>query len=155
MNVGFVFGIILAIIIIGFLLFFGIKYIGEWSEMACESQMGQQITNLKNAVKSTLALSQGGSQELRITIPSCFEKICFVDPDHPEDYPPGGWEPETHVRIIVVNEKNSVVICRPSGVVEGYKIDKFKPYVNFCMTSTKTVILRNTGTLVEITLPEF
>lgn len=155
MNVGFIFGMIFAAIVIGLLLLFGVKYFGEMSEAACESQMGQQITNLRNAVRSTLTLSKDSVQELRVIVSGCFEKICFVDPNHPEDYPEAGWDPENHVRLIVTNEKSNVIIYKSSGVVKGHKIEKFRPYVNFCMTSTKTVTLQNTGKLVEITLPEF
>ena len=155
MNVGLVFGMIFAAIVIGLLLLFGVKYFGEMSEAACESQMGQQITNLRNAVRSTLTLSKDSVQELRVIVSGCFEKICFVDPNHPEDYPEAGWDPENHVRLIVTNEKSNVIIYKSSGVVKGHKIEKFRPYVNFCMPSTKTVTLQNTGKLVEITLPEF
>lgn len=155
MNVGLVFGIIFAAIVIGFLLFFGVRYFGDMSEAACESQMWQQIENLKNSVSSTLTLSKDSVQELRVIVPGCFEKICFVDPNHPEDYPEAGWEPENHVRLIVTNEKSNVIIYKSSGVVKGHKIEKFRPYVNFCMTSTKTLTLQNTGKIVEITPPEF
>ena len=155
MNVGLVFGIIFAVIVIGFILFFGIKYMGEMSETACKSQAGQQISNLEKAVKSTLALSQGSSQELRVILPNCYEKMCFVDTEHPESYPEGGWEPDERTKMMTYQEKKNVFLFKPNGVVEGWRIEKLKPHINFCMSSTKKVILRNTGSLVEIALPGF
>lgn len=155
MDTSLVFGIIFASIVIGLLLFFGIRYIGDMSEMACKSQMGQQIITLENTVKATLSLSRGASQELRLLIPQCFKKICFVDPDHPEENTQEGWEPDTVATRMVVGEGDNVIIYHPDGVVEGKKINKLKPYVNFCIASSTDVIIRNAGALVEITLPGF
>lgn len=156
MNVGLVFGIIFAIIVMGFTLFFGFKYINEVMSLSCESQMGQQVTNLENGVESTLALSMDSVQKLKIIIPACIEKMCFVDPDYPElESAEGGWAPDGFLTDFISRYKYNVVIIKSSGQIDGYEIDKFKPYINFCLTSTKTANLRNTGTIVEITLPEF
>lgn len=155
MNVGLIFGIIFAVIVMGFLLFFGIQYFGEMTEAACKSQLGKQITDLENSVRSTLSLSQGSVQKLRLMVPSCYEKICFVDPEHPDRYPEGDWDPEEHVKLIARDEGRNVVVYKSSGLVKGYTMDKLKAYVNFCVSSSKEVSLVNTGRQVEITLPEF
>ena len=156
MNVGLVFGIIFAAIVIVLLLIFGGRYIQDIFVISCESQVGQRIVDIEKAVKSTYTLSQGSYQELRVMMPDCMEKVCFVDPDNPElDNPAGDWESSEFMTDLVSRYKYNVLMIRPSGGVDGYKIDKMKPYVNFCLTSTKTVILRNKGSLVDITLPEF
>ena len=156
MDTSLVFGIIFAAIVIGLLVFFGLKYINEMMLVTCESQIGQQITNLRNAVKSTLSLSRGSSQEFRLLFPGCANKICFVDVNHPEIENSGeGWVPTEFTTTLVSSNKYSFLVFKPDNRVEGYTIDKFKPYVNFCISSSRDVILRNTGTTVEITLPEF
>ena len=154
MNVGLIFGIIFAAIVIILLLFFGFKYINEVMVLGCESQLGQQITNLKKAVGSTLALSEGASQELRMLIPRCVERVCFVDPKHPE-FKGEGWVPNEFTTKLVSRYGYNVVVIKSNGGVDGYKIDKLKPYVNFCLTSSDDVIIRNAGALVEIMPPEF
>lgn len=155
MNVGLIFGIIFAAIVIGLVAFFGISYIGDMGNVSCMSQVGQQITNLEAAVRTTLSLSQGSSEEIRLIVPGCLDKFCFVDPEHTTDNPTDGWSPEDHVEIMVRNEDGNVVIYNPSGTVDTYKIDKVKPYVNFCIESSEELVLRNQGTFVEVALPEF
>jgi len=155
MNVGLLFGVIFASIVIGFVLFFGVTYIGDMNNVSCASQLGQQMTNLESAVRSTLSLSQGSSQELKILVPGCFQKICFVDPEDPEKNPQQGWDPDRGVLSIVESQENNVIVYMPGGTVDAYRIDRFEPYVNFCITSTENVILKNTGREVQITLPEF
>jgi hypothetical protein len=156
MDTGLVFGIIFAAIVIILLMVFGFRYINEVFFISCESQTGQQIVNLENAVKSTLTLSQGASQNLKIIIPNCLERMCFVDPDHPEvENIGGGWSPDEFTATLVSRYGYNVVLVKSNGEIDGRQIDKFRPYVNFCITSSKEVTLRNIGTLVEITLPGF
>lgn len=156
MNVGLVFGIIFAAIVIGLLMFFGFKYINEVVDLSCQSQMGQQIVNLEKAVDSTMTLSRGGSQKYNFLFPSCLERVCFVDPDNPGvDNPEGGWESTEFMIDLVSRYKYNLIFIEPNGGFEGHVIDKVKPYVNFCLTSAKEVTLLNTGRTVEISLPEF
>jgi hypothetical protein len=125
--------------------------------ISCESQTGQIMENLKNTVKSTLTLSKGSSRELKIILQSnCATKICFVDPQHPEiENKEGGWIPDEFSTYLVSRNKYNFLIFEKEGGIKGYTIEKMKPYVNFCITKTKEVIVRNTGTFAEITLPEF
>ncbi len=156
MDVGLVFGIIFAAIVIILLLFFGFRYINEVMFLSCESQIGQQVINLEKGVESTLTLSMDASQKVKILVPNCIERFCFVDPNHPEiEYEEGGWIPSEFVTKFVSSYGYNVVIMKSNGEIDGHKIEKFRPYVNFCITSTREVILRNIGTLVEATLPEF
>jgi len=156
MDTALVFGIIFAAIVIMLLMFFGFRYINDWMGVSCDSQIGQQVTNLKGAVKATLTLSKDASQETRILIPGCIKKVCFVDPDHPEiNNKEGGWVPNEFLMQTVSSYKYNVVLIRSDDGIEGYDIQKFRPYVNFCLTSSEDVILRNIGTLVEVTLPGF
>lgn len=156
MDVGLVFGIIFAAIVIILLVFFGFKYINEVMVLSCESQAGQQVKNLESVVKSTFALSKGGSQELRIIVPNCIERFCFADPDHPEiENVGGGWNPNEFVTNLVSRYRYNVILMKSNNAVDGYRIENFKPYVNFCLESSRNVIVRNQGAFVDVTLPEF
>lgn len=157
MEVGLIFGIIFAAIIMGLLIFFGFKYISDMISISCESQVQQQTENLKNAAKSTFSLSKDSAQEFKIIIQSnCVSRMCFVDPEHPEvQNMEWGWVPNEFLNKMVSSYKYDVIITRPDGAVDGYQIDNLKPSVNFCLTSTRDVTLRNVGKTVDVTLPEF
>jgi hypothetical protein len=157
MDTSLVFGIIFASIVMGLLVFFGFRYISDMMSLGCESQTAQQMESLKSAVKSTLALSKGSVQEFKIIIQStCASKICFVDSQNPDvENRDGGWIPSEQSTYIVTRNGYNVLVYGNGDVMAGHAIDKFKPYVNFCVTSSRDVMLRNNGKTVEITLPEF
>jgi hypothetical protein len=118
--------------------------------------MGQQMTNLRNVVKSTLTLSKGSSQEIRLLVPSCVKKVCFVDQEHPDlDNKEWGWVSTPLLINMVSRYGYNFIIIRNDGSIDGYAIEKFKPYVNFCLEASRDVTIRNIGTLAEATLPEF
>jgi hypothetical protein len=153
MDVGLIFGIIFASILIGFLMFFGIKYIGEMQDMSCRSQLGQQIDSLKTSTKYVLSLSMGSSQSFTFMVPGCAKKVCFVNADSPEENKELDWDPQTVERMLVVNEKYNVLIYNPDGSISGHKLDKLRPLVNFCIRKTEDIRLKNIGTLVELSPP--
>ncbi len=151
MNVGLVFGIIFAAIVIGFLLFFGFKYVNEMFSVNCEAILGDQIMKLKDQVSKTFHLSMGSTQEFVMIVPSCVEKICFVNPEDPSSY--GNWETNNVLtRMILVNKYNLIVFDRDK-TFSGYRIDHMRTDYNFCVSSKKTLILRNDGSFVVISLP--
>lgn len=160
MEVGLIFGIIFAAIVMGLLIFFGFRYISDMISVTCESQVQQQAENLKNAARSTLALSKDSAQEFKIIIQSnCVSRMCFVDPDNPQvENKEWGWVPSEFLTKMVSSYKYNVVITRPDGTIDGYAIDKLVPSSNFCLTSTRDVTLRNAvrsgKAFVEITIPE-
>jgi hypothetical protein len=156
MDVSLVFGIVLAAIVIGLLMFFGYDYISKMLSLSCESQLGQQIQNMKNKVKSTLTLSKGAAQEFDIMLQSnCVTKVCFVDPDQASiENKEAGWEADEFTSSFASKNSYNVIIIKPGNGIDGYQIAKLKPSVNFCLTSSKKVIFRNTGTLVDVSQPK-
>jgi hypothetical protein len=156
MDTALVFGIIFAAIVITLLLFFGFDYINKLFSISCESQIGQQMTNLKNVVKSTLTLSKDSSQTIKMLVPSCVQKVCFVDSEHPDlDNEEWGWTSNPFLINMVSSYGYNFIIFRNDGSIDGYAIEKFKPYVNFCLEASRDVTIRNIGTIAEATLPEF
>ncbi|NIO22560.1 MAG: hypothetical protein GTN38_00850 [Candidatus Aenigmarchaeota archaeon] len=148
MNVGLVFGIIFAAIVIGFLLFFGFKYINEMFEVNCDAILGDQIIKLRDQVEKTFQLSLGSSQEFILNIPSCTEKMCFVDYDDPSSY--GNWETDNILTRMIIQNKYSLIVFDRDKNFEGYEIERLKPNYNFCVSSRKTLLLKNEGSFVNV-----
>ena len=154
MDTGLVFGIIFAAIVMGLLLFFGFRYINDMMAAGCDSQAGQQVTNIRNVAKSVLTFSKGSTQSVKILMPACFSKMCFIDPGHPEvANVMAGWAPGDIENIMVSRYKYNIIAYRNGGGIDGYIVEKMKPDVNFCITSTGDITLKNAGTYVEIVSP--
>ena len=152
MEVSLVFGIIFASIVMGLIVFFGYNYINQMMTLSCQSQLGQQIENMKSTIKSTLTLSKGSAQEFDILLQSnCATKICFVDPEMASiENEADGWMPDEFTAYFASRNKFNIIIFKPDKGMDGYEIAKLKPSANFCLTSSRKVIFRNTGVLVDV-----
>lgn len=151
MNVGLVFGIIFAAIIIGFLLFFGYTYINEMFGVNCEAILGDQIIKLREQVGRTFQFSLGATQEFTLTVPACIEKICFVNPDDPSSY--GNWETNNVITRMILTYDYNVIVFRDDQSSGGHVIDHLTTEYNFCVSSKKTLLLKNDGPFVVVKLP--
>lgn len=156
MNVGLIFGIIFATIVMGLVLFFGFKYIGEVMDISCESQLNQQVIEMEDSVEAVLETSMGSQEEVSVMVPACAESICFVDPRHPGvENEQWKWVPDDYSVALIDRKGYNMLIMKSGTVEDGFQIEKMKPYVNFCIDRSREVILRNMGTFIEVTLPEF
>lgn len=151
MNVGLVFGIIFAAIVIGFLFFFGFKYINEMFGVNCEAVLGDQIIKLRNQVGKTFQLSMGATQEYELIVPGCIEKICFVNPDDPSSY--GNWETNNVINRMILAYKYNMIVFNKDKTFKGYGIKHLTTEYNFCVSSKKTLLLSNDGSFVVVKLP--
>ena len=155
MNVGLIFGIIFAIIVMGLLVVFGMRYFGEVMEVSCESHIGQEIINIEKAVDKVRTVSQGSAIELIVLVPSCVERVCFVDPEHPEiENKKGGWTTNDFISDLVSSNGHNVVLLKDDGSYDGYTVNKLRPLVNFCITSKEKTTVRNMGSSIEISLSD-
>jgi len=148
MNVGLVFGIIFAAILIGFVLFFGFNYINEMFDINCKATVGDQIIKIREITDKTFRLSLGAKQEYVLLIPPCVEKICFVDHEDPFSY--GNWETNSVLTRLITENEYSVIIFEKDETFEGYVVDHLKPDYNFCVSSKKTLLLTNDGPFVMV-----
>lgn len=151
MNVGLVFGIIFTAIVIGFLLFFGFKYINEMFTVNCDAILGDQIIKFRDQVGKTFRLSLGASQEFTLIVPSCVEKICFVDPESPDSY--GNWETNNILTRMILQNKYSMIVFNKDRTFRGYEVDHLKAEYNFCVSSKQKLLLKNDGSFVAVKLP--
>ncbi len=155
MNVGLIFGIIFAIIVMGMLIVFGMQNIGSVIEVSCESHIGQEMINIEKAVDKVRTFSQGSSIELIVLVPSCVERVCFVDPQHPEiENKKGGWMTNDFISDLVSSNGHNVVLLKDDGSYDGYTVSKLRPVENFCITTKEKTVLRNMGSRIEISLSD-
>jgi len=148
MNVGLVFGIIFAVILIGFVLFFGFNYINEMFDINCKATLGDQVIKIGEMTDKTSRLSLGAKQEYDLLIPPCVEEVCFVDYEDPSSY--GNWETNSVLTRLITENKYSLMIFDKDGTFEGYEVDHLKPDYNFCVSSKKTLLLTNDGPFVAV-----
>ena len=155
MNVGLIFEIIFAIIVMGMLVVFGMQYFGAVIEVSCESHIGQEMINIEEAVDKVRTFSQGSAIELIVLVPNCVERVCFVDPQHPEvENKKGGWMTNDFISDLVSSNGHNVVLLKNDGSYDGYTVSKLKPLVNFCITSKEKTTVRNMGSMIEISLSD-
>jgi hypothetical protein len=140
MNVGLIFGIIFAAVIIGFLLFFGFVYLNDMINANCEAMMGDQLIKLREQVGKTFRLSLGATQEFEIIIPSCVED--------PSSY--GNWETSNAINIMVKSYGYNMIVFGKDQTFDGHKIDHLTAEYNFCIHSKETLLLKNDGSLVMV-----
>jgi len=148
MNVGLIFGIIFAAVIIGFLLFFGFVYLSDMMNFNCEAILRDQIIKLREQVGKTFRLSLGASQEFELLIPQCIEKICFINPEDPSSY--GNWQTSNAINIIVKSYGYNMIVFSKDQTFDGHKIDNLAAEYNFCIHSKETILLKNDGPLVMV-----
>ncbi|MCD6496333.1 MAG: hypothetical protein J7K54_03620 [Candidatus Aenigmarchaeota archaeon] len=78
MNIGLLFGMVVAIFTIGLLIVFGYQQIGNASDVQKQAQFLQSIKNLQTATDRVYNLGGESSEKLALTFPSSVEKVCFM-----------------------------------------------------------------------------
>ncbi|MBN2043270.1 MAG: hypothetical protein JW754_05715 [Candidatus Aenigmarchaeota archaeon] len=154
MNVGMLFGIIFAIIVIGFVLYFGYTYIGEYMSIQNEAGLMQQILRLDNAVDEVYNMAYESSKRFSLSLGEG-KKVCFVDPQNPSSNPDGGWETNEVLTRMVSGNNHNVVILLPDGRYDnGKEIEHLAPLrsSNFCVEGDSEFLLKNEGKYVSITI---
>ncbi len=157
MNVGMVFGMIFSIIIIGFVLYFGYTYIGEYMGIQSDAGLMQQILSIDSTTSEIYNMAYESSRSFTVSMSSGSGKLCFVDTDNPSANPDGGWPDSEILRKMVTSYENNVLILDSGGMYkEGKKIDHLVPYrrENFCVSSPTRLILMNEGDHVSVRIDE-
>jgi hypothetical protein len=144
MNVGLVFGIIFAAILIGFIFIFGFGQIQSILGFGQEASFDKTIDDFRNAVSQVYSLSQGSVQGFDFPFPESYDSVCFVG--DPEQRTPT-WEPDAVYTSLIEGYGYNVIV---TGTNKGYKIDNLSPTNNFCIASKTKVYLRNMGRYVDV-----
>ena len=159
MQVGAVFGMIFAIIVMGFVLFFGADQIAN---IMCIGNIGQTtkaVKNLETLVDDVQASGEGSSDTFKVSIAKN-AKLCFIDPDDPRPHLTGNWMPDPEL-YPVIRERiqtggyNVWIEYNCGNTDPGHIMD----YVvtaspgqlgNFCVESGNTLLLTNIGIEVMV-----
>jgi hypothetical protein len=78
MNVGLIFGMVVAMMLIGMIIVFGYDQIMNMQEMQEQAEMKRAIHDLKNAVDRVYSLSGETSEPFGLTFPGGVYKVCFI-----------------------------------------------------------------------------
>lgn len=152
MQVGAVFGLILALIVMGFVLFVGS---GQITNMICMGNIGQTnnaMNNLESIADDIQASGEGSSNTFKLRIPSG-ASICFIDPTDPSRNIANNWMPDPDIWPIIKSKIEThgynVWIEYNCGTPEsGYTMEyivnhKSGQAGNFCADSGDTLLLTN------------
>jgi len=157
MEVGMVFGLVFAVIVMGAIFLFGT---GTFEKMICAGDVAQTtkaLKDLETVVDKVQVLDEGSRQTFRMRLP-VNSKICFVDPDDPEPNLIGDWYPKSDALIEeeIQSSRYNVWIDYSCGEGDrGYRMkylitaEPGKPG-NFCAESGDTVLLINRGIEVSV-----
>lgn len=152
MQVGAMFGIIFALIVMAFVILFGT---GQINNMLCTGSMGQTsktIRNLEIVVGDIQASGEGSGDIIRLSLPEN-ARVCFVNPDNPSPSILGDWMPDPNLFIEEEIQSNSYNMwieygCGVAG--EGYDMHYVYTNSNFCAIKGDRLLLTNTGIEVSV-----
>jgi hypothetical protein len=152
MQVGAVFGIIFAIIVMAIVLVFGS---GMITDMMCMGSLGQTnkvIDNLNDMTDRVQSLDEGSSTPFDVNLPSS-ARLCFVDPEHPNRSIIGDWMPDPGLFIedeIHANGYNMWIEYNCGSSDTGLYMKYLATESNFCVKKGDRLLLTNTGISVNI-----
>jgi len=170
-SVGMIFTLIIALIMIGAILVFGLPQISAIFGLGGQAQLQKAVKDLEYIVEEVYNLAEYSSRTFKLNIPSG-AKICFVDPDNPgptfyvETKKWMWWNPDRLVIEHMINNPNSPyyrstvwIYSKEGEIGEGYNIPALRPACiypdqpcNFCVTRGKELYLENRGLTVEVSL---
>ena len=159
MQVGAVFGIIFAVIVLGFVLVLGTDQITNVMCTSSIAQTSKEVKNLETMVNDLQASGSGSSDSVQLRIAGNAE-VCFVDPSDPRPNIIGGWLPDPDLYPVIESKIQTgmlnVWINYNCGTTEpGYTMDHVVTSIpgqtgNFCARAGDTILLTNVGTQVRI-----
>lgn len=151
MNVGMVFAIVFAIIVMGLILAFGTDQIRSIFCLSSDAQTGKAIQDLKTNVETVYTQAMGSTYTFTLKLPGD-AKFCFINASDPKRNIAGDWNPDPVYQTMIREEGYSLwyyTYCWGNNVY-GDKIPHLFPDENFCATSGAKLYLHNKGLYVEI-----
>lgn len=152
MQVGAIFGLIFAILVMAFMIFFGS---GMLEDFICVGNVGQTnhvIQNLEGLIDDIQASGSNSRKQFIMNIPRN-AKVCFVDPENPGRNILGGWNPDPNLYIeeeIKAQGYNLWIEYNCGTNPPGHKLDYLVIDENFCVGSKEIILLTNIGIEVRV-----
>ena len=78
MNIGLIFGMIVAIMLMGLIIVFGYDQIQKMLELQTEAEIRNAINDLTNSVERVHSLSGETSEPFTLSFPGVVMKVCFL-----------------------------------------------------------------------------
>jgi hypothetical protein len=154
MNVTMVFGIILAIIIVGFMLAVGGSQIRSIFCVSADAQVQKAIVDLEAMVEDVYwNTGEGSSRLFEVRLPGD-SKLCFVDPSDPGPqiygtYTWRNWNPDSILSELIKGRGYNMWFFQCGGE-QGRTVKYLKVERNFCIIGGKRLYLENEGDSVSI-----
>lgn len=170
-SVGMIFTLIVALIMIGAILAFGLPQIATMLGLGGQAQLQKAVKDLEYIVDEVYNLAEYSSRTFKLNIPAG-SRLCFIDPDRPDPtfYTETKrwmwWNPERLVTDYMIKNPNSPyygstlwIYSKEGEIGEGYNIPALRPACtypdqpcNFCAVGGKELYLENRGLTVEVSL---
>lgn len=144
-----VFGFVFVIIVIGFLLTGGFKFIQGIFGASESAVQKKNIEDFKRAVEDIFWTTSDSRETFEIKVVGGIDKVCFLDPSNPENNPGGGWSTDEDIRELIKDKGYNMVLLDQEGGLKGHIIEKLSPDENFCVGTTTELLLINRGKRVH------
>src|SRR3989338_5443786 len=155
MDIGLVFGIIFAAIVVGFALVFGGPQIMAFFGLSGTAQLEQAVDRLSQQVDAAYNLGRGSILEFEASIPDS-SKLCIIDPANPGRNIARGWDPDYAVSYYLGEPGNqyygSNVWYFQGNEFNSKKLTRLVTEENFCVSGRATILLENLGSRVGASL---
>lgn len=156
MNVGMVFAIIFAMIMIAMILVFGIGQIGNVFCLSSDAQVAGSIRDLEAMVEEVYVMSEGSSRVFDVRLPGG-SQLCFVDPQDPGTNQFAGqeavhnWIADPAYEAIIEDYGYNLWYTQCSGK-SGYQFEHLQVSGrgSFCVDGGDSLYLANRGRYVEV-----
>jgi hypothetical protein len=152
MQVGAVFGIIFALIVMAFVIYFGAGQIVNIICLGNTGQTAKSVKNLESMVDDIQAAGEGSSDTFSMNIPSN-AKVCFIDPNDPSPSITGDWlpDPNSFIEEIIKMEGYNIWIFYNCGESDGgHRMNYLVTDSNFCAKEGDNLLLTNIGIQVKV-----
>ena len=153
MDASMTFALILTVVIIGFVLAFGMGQVGDLFCMSGDAQVGKAISDLEAISSEVYNLAEGSSRVFRVSLSGDY-KLCFVNKDSPgiQLYPSAeswkNWQADPVFESMIKSKGYNIwyKMCSGQG---GKAVPYIKVEKSFCASGGNDIYLENKGLWVE------
>ncbi|MBU0898801.1 MAG: hypothetical protein KJ613_03220 [Nanoarchaeota archaeon] len=149
MNVGMVFGIIFAIIVMGFVIAFGLPMIMDAGCAQEQIKISSTLNDFEQKVNEVYSFSRGSVLPYSLSFSG--SKICFVDYENPGASSSTWAAPDSAVQGLIRGQNYTIWYSHCKGE-SGKEIEHLNVVDNFCFLGSGRVYLENMGTYVGISI---
>jgi hypothetical protein len=152
MNIGMIFALLGALILIAFLLVFGLGAIAGLFNVNEQAQVQKVVSDLEGVVEELYYRAPGNSVLTELRMPQG-TSVCFVNSSERKVYPERWktWDPSQDIKYILKSHDFNIWYFWSTGN-EPYNIEHLEVEESFCTIPGVEVYLENRGTYVSAEL---